>query len=185
MRVAQEDGGDDTPVSLAPAPDSEPDSTAPALTPTEPAQAPVPDTSHTAQGYAPYGSDNSLQIRRIGQWTHTGIREARRTVIQDANAWAGFWSELGVGDRPAIDFSRDVVIAVAAGERPSGGHEIAVTKVSQREGELTAEVLETVPGPNCLSTSALSQPVDVVVIQGIRPKSWSFVEQKEVRSCRP
>lgn len=186
MRVAQEDGGDDTPVSLAPAPESGSDSTAPAVAPTEPAQAQVQDTVHKEQGYAPYGNDiNSLQIRRIGQWTHTGIRESRRTVIQDANAWAAFWSELGVGDRPAVDFSRDVVIAVAAGERPSGGHEIAVTQVTQRDGELTAEVLETVPGPNCLSTSALSQPVDVVVIQGFKPKSWSFVEQKEVRACRP
>jgi hypothetical protein len=184
MRVAQEDGGDDAPVSLAPAPETETDSAAQTLAP-PPAQAPIQDTAQKEQGYVPYGSDDGVQIRRIGQWTHTGIREARRTVIQDANAWAAFWSELGVGDRPAVDFSRDVVIAVAAGERPSGGHEIAVTKVTQRDGELRAEVTETAPGPNCLSTSALSQPVDVVVVQGVKPKSWSFVEQKEVRGCRP
>jgi hypothetical protein len=106
-------------------------------------------------------------------------------VIQDANAWAEFWSELGVGDRPAVDFTRDIVIAVAAGERPSGGHEIAVSRVTQANGELRVEVRETSPGPNCLSTSSLTQPVDVIVLQGVKPNSWNFIEQKDVRGCSP
>jgi hypothetical protein len=106
-------------------------------------------------------------------------------VIQDANSWAEFWSELGVGNRPAVDFTRYIVIAVAAGERSSGGNEIAVTQVTQTDGELRAEVQETALGPNCVTTSALTQPVDVVMVQGVKPKSWSFVERREVRSCRP
>ena len=185
MRVAPRDGGDDTPVSLAPAPESPPDSAVPGSPASTPPESSVQDTTPPEQGYAPYSSETGVQIRRIGQWTHTGIREARRAVIQDANGWAEFWSELGVGDRPAVDFTRSVVIAVAAGERPTGGHEIAVANVTRKEGELTIQVLETVPGPNCLSATALSQPVDVVVVEGDKPRSWSFVEQKEVRGCRP
>jgi len=185
MRVGQEDAPNDTPVSLAPAPEGTADSVAQSTPDSTPPQSSIQDTARTDHGYVPYGNEASVQIRRIGQWTHTGIREARRTVIQDANAWAEFWSELGVGDRPSLDFTRSIVIAVAAGERPTGGHEIAITKVTRREGELTAQVLETAPGPNCLSATALSQPVDVVVLEGDKPRSWSFVEQKEVRSCRP
>jgi PrcB C-terminal len=191
MRVSQEGANGDEPVSLAPAPED--DSTS-LETPASPApETPIQDTAGSGQGYAPYGNppaavqanNGSLELRRIGQWSHTGIREARRMVIQDANAWAQFWSELGVGNRPAVDFSRDVVIAVAAGERSTGGNEIAVTQVSQSNGELTAEVQEIVPGPNCITTSALIQPVDVVVVPGVNPKSWSFVERREVRGCRP
>lgn len=185
LRVAQEDAPDDTPVSLAPTPEGSVDSLGEGSPDSSQFQPSVPDTSRTEQGYVGYGEGANVQIRRIGQWTHTGIREARRTVIQDANAWAEFWSELGVGDRPAVDFTRAVVIAVAAGERPTGGHEIAVTNVTQREGELSIDVKETAPGPNCLSATALSQPVDVVVIEGDKPQSWSFIEQKEVRGCRP
>jgi hypothetical protein len=190
MRVAPDDSQGDTPVSLAPAPEDGQDSIS--QTPySPPPQVAVQDSAGVQQGYSPYGASNSpsaagaLELRRIGQWSHTGIRETRRQIIQDANAWAEFWAELGVGERPAVDFSRDVVIAVAAGERPSGGNEIAVTKATQNNGELTAEVQETVPGPNCMTTSALTQPVDVVVVQSFKPKSWSFVERKEVRGCRP
>ncbi|MFL5548563.1 MAG: protease complex subunit PrcB family protein [Gemmatimonadales bacterium] len=188
MRVSPGESGNDTPVSLAPEPEGTPDSTLQSPADSTSSSQPVQDTARAQQGYAPYGDNESaidLEIRRLGVWSHTGVREARRMVIQEANAWAEFWSELGVGDRPAVDFTQDIVIAVAAGERPSGGYEIAVNRVTQTNGELRVKVRETSPGPNCLSTSTLTQPVDVVVVQGVKPKSWSFVEQKDVRGCSP
>jgi protease stability complex PrcB-like protein len=187
MRVAEGDTTEYGPVALAPEPDTGPDSavSAPAPAPTVPTPATEsPETS--GQGYAPYGGSGggTLELRRIGQWTRTGIREARRLVIRNANTWAEFWSELGVGERPDVDFSRDVVIAVAAGQRPSGGYEIAVDRVTQKDGELTAEVVETIPGPNCMTTASLTQPVDVVVVPAVAARGWSFVERKDVRGCR-
>lgn len=188
MRVAQDDSSDYGPVALAPAPEPAVSdsavSEAPAAAPIEESSAAQPAPQPSEQGYAPYGNKNDLDIRRIGQWTRTGIGEARRLVIRDANAWADFWSELGVGERPTVDFSRDVVVAVAAGQRPTGGYEIAVDRVINNNGELTAEVVETTPGPNCITIASLTQPVDVVVVPGVAPRSWSFVERREVRGCR-
>ena len=83
-----------------------------------------------------------------------------------------------------MDFTRDIVVAVAAGQRATGGYEIAVDRVRQVNDELTVEVVETTPGPNCLSTSSLTQPVDVVVVPAVSARSWSFVERKDVRGCR-
>jgi PrcB C-terminal len=197
MRVGEGENAT-TPVVLTPEPDTAADTLAQTAQPQSPPQL-LGDSTASQQGYVPYAStegdsDSShaapakagnLQIRRIGQWTHTGIRESRRLVIRDANTWAAFWSELGVGERPAVDFSRDLAIAVASGQRPSGGHEIAISRVTQTNGELTVEVLETAPGPNCMTTSTLTQPVDVIVLQGVSPRSWSFVEQKNVSSCPP
>lgn len=194
IRVAQDDATDDGPVALAPAPEPEPEPTPepspePAeTTTTQAAPAAAPNLSQAEapqeQGYSAYGNTPSLDVRRIGQWTRTGIAEARRLVIRDANAWAEFWSELGVGDRPAVDFTQNVIVAVAAGQRPTGGHEISVGRVSQDNGELTVEVVETAPGPNCMTSSSLTQPVDVVVVPTVAPRGWSFVERKEVRGCR-
>jgi hypothetical protein len=183
VRMAEGDDTTSAPVALAPAP--EPDVGAAAA----PAPAAAPDTSpHAApevgQGYAPYGNVPSLEVRRIGQWAHTNIGEARRMVIRDANAWAEFWSQLGAGDRPDVDFTQNVVIAAAAGQRASGGHEIAVNAVSAEDGQLTIEVVETSPGPNCVTTGAETQPVDVVVVPAVAPRSWSFLERKEIRACR-
>jgi hypothetical protein len=188
MRVAEDDGGGDQPVSLSPTPD-----TGPAEQPGDtllraaaPEQRPdtLPDETNQEKAYSAYGATGALEIRRIGQWTRTGIGEARRLVIRNANAWADFWAELGVGDRPEVDFTRDIVVAVAAGQRPTGGHEIAVQQVSRDNAALTVEVLETSPGPNCTTSTSQTQPVDVVVIPAVSSKSLSFVERKEVRGCR-
>ena len=189
IRVADDPSSTSSgPVSLAPTPDSEPQPSVAAAP--EPTAQPVADSSAVQpaadpQGYAPNAGNNSaLDIKRIGQWSRTGIGESRRLVIRDANAWADFWSELGVGERPAVDFTKAVVVAVAAGQRPSGGYEIAVNRVGQAERELTIEVLETSPGPNCITSSAPTQPADVVVVPAVAPRSWSFSERKETRGCR-
>ncbi len=186
MRVAEDDENDPGPVALAPSPEPSGNDTVATPAP-EPSAAPVAPPSEQApppQGYAPYGTAGTLEIRRLGQWTRTGISESRRLVIRDANAWAEFWSELGVGERPDVDFTRDLVVAVAAGQRPTGGHEIAVGQVAQNSGALTISVVETTPGPNCMTTASLTQPVDVVVVPNVNAKSWSFLERREVRGCR-
>ena len=196
MRVAPDEGSGDAPVALSPTPEPGPTELSgdtATKTPSRGTDSLSTDSLSTdslstevsgEKGYAAYNNGGGLELRRIGQWTRTGVGEARRLIIRDANAWADFWSELGVGDRPAVDFTHDVVVAVAAGQRPTGGYEIAVDRVRQANGELTVEVVETSPGPNCMTTASLTQPVDVVVVPARRARSWSFVERKEVRGCR-
>jgi PrcB C-terminal len=184
MRVAQDDPNDEA-VSLAPTPEvAATDSTAAADTGTAASPSLETAAAPQAQGYAGYDNSAALEVRRIGQWTRTGIGESRRLVIRDANAWAEFWSELGVGAKPAVDFNKDIVIAVAAGQRSTGGYEIRVDQVRQNQGELVVEVVETAPGPNCMTTASLTQPVDVVLVPAVKAQSWSFTERKDVRGCR-
>lgn len=97
---------------------------------------------------------------------------------------AQFWSELGVGDRPEVDFGHEVVIAVASGQQRSGGFGISVERVTRQEGQLTIQVVESSPGPNCITTSELTQPVDVVTIPRTKLQSSSFVERKATLDCR-
>ena len=179
IRVAEEGDTTSEPVALAPTPASQPDSGV-----ARPADTAAAAAAPSEQGYAPYANNRTLDLRRIGQWTRTGIGESRRLVIRDANAWAQFWSELGVGDRPSVDFNHDVVVAVAAGQRPTGGYEIAIDQVTHSDGQLTVEVVERTPGPNCMTTASLTQPVDVVVVPAADAKSLSFLERKEIRGCR-
>jgi PrcB C-terminal len=190
MRVAQDQPADNSgPVALAPEPEPSRDSAGSGQPGLEPSSAAAPartsaDSAHP-EGYAAYANTGAdLELRRIGQWTHTGIPESRRLVIRDANAWSQFWSELGVGERPAVDFTQTLVIAVASGQHATGGFEIAVQRVSQANGALTIEVEETSPGPNCITASTSSQPVDVVTVPIVSVQSWSFVEHEEVRGCR-
>ncbi|MGH7509578.1 MAG: protease complex subunit PrcB family protein [Gemmatimonadales bacterium] len=185
IRLADE--GDTTtsgPVALAPAPAQAPVSGVAEPAPVAANDSAPDPTPLQEQGYAPYGNARDLEVKRLGQWTRTGIGEARRMVIQDANTWAQFWSELATGNRPHVDFTQNIVVAVAAGERPTGGHEIVVERVTESAGELAIEVVELTPGANCMTSMAVTRPVDVVSVAVVAPRSWSFLEGKEIRGCR-
>jgi protease stability complex PrcB-like protein len=141
----------------------------------------VPVAPAPAAGYAPYDSSTSIAIRRIGQWSTSGITAPVRVVIRDDNAYAKFWSGLGdAASRPSVDFTRDLVIAVAAGQQSTGGHSIAVERVTRVDAGLAVEVTETVPGQGCATTQALTQPVDVVVVAAADVRTWSFSDRRVV-----
>jgi hypothetical protein len=126
-----------------------------------------------------------LAIRRIGQWSTSGVTAPARLIIRDDSAYAQFWASLGpaAGARPSVDFSRDIVIAVAAGQQTSGGHTIAVQQVTRVGDGLAVQVLETTPGVGCNTSQALTQPVDVVVVDGATAKTWSFSDTKQAGAC--
>ena len=176
-----------TPVA-EPAPATPPPSAAPAPEAGPPAAAPVPDPAAPAAGaagYAPYDAPGAaLPIRRIGQWTASGLDSPARKVIRDDSTYAQFWQALGAGQRPAVDFTRDVVIAVAAGQRQTGGYAIAVQRVARAGKAMTVDVVETVPGPGCWTTQQITQPVDVVVVAAADAPTWSFSDRTKSQACK-
>lgn len=122
---------------------------------------------------------------------HSGLALATRTVLTDAGRFEALWREAFASAAspeapPAVDWSREKVVFVALGERPSGGYGIAVTSVQRVGGELLIEIESTSPG-NCPSAAVMSQPVDVVSIPSI-PRTDAqviirFVERERVATC--
>jgi hypothetical protein len=185
----------DTAEPAAAPPSSEPVA-APAPAGQPVAQGPVPDSTHgtmpgatapapqPAAGYAPYDSSTSIAIRRIGQWSTSSITTPARIVIRDDGAYAKFWAGLGdPGSRPSVDFTHDLVIAVAAGQQSTGGHSIAVERVTRIGQGLAVEVTETVPPQGCMTTQAITQPVDVVVVAAADARTWSFSDRRVAGGC--
>jgi PrcB C-terminal len=156
--------------AISPAPEAPPPSTTPAPTADSVA------TSNPAPG-------TDVQMRRIGRWVSSGITGSRRLVILDPATWTHFWSEVGAGVRPQVDFANDLVIAVAAGERTTGGHDIEVRRVTRVGNELRIEVLETFPSEGCVTTQATTAPVDVVMVAATGVTRWSFFDSRAVGPC--
>jgi len=164
------------PVNPEPAPATSPAPEAP-----PPSTAPAPAADSVASANPAPGTN--VEIRRIGRWVTSGISGSRRLVIRDRNTWDHFWAEMGAGVRPEVNFASDLVIAVAAGERNTGGHDIEVRNVSRAGGELRIEVLETTPSSGCVTTQAKTQPVDVVMVSAAGVTGWSFIDSQAVGPC--
>ena len=113
------------------------------------------------------GSDAEQRVQSVISETQSGLATARREVIRDQASWARLWSEIHANlapapGLPAVDFAREMLIAVATGMRPSGGFSIEVTRVATRGDRLEIAVLERCPDADAIVTQALTRPVAVV-----------------------
>ncbi len=77
---------------------------------------------------------------------------------------------------------RSLFVVVALGQRSTGGYDIRIDSVVQFQRGSVTYVTATSPGQKCGTTSALSQPVDVIRLS---PKVEPIVFQRRavVRDC--
>lgn len=97
---------------------------------------------------------------------YSSYDEPARLVIRDAGEWTQLWAEVaGQGSAPpSVDFTRDMVLVAAMGQRNTGGYSILVEGVFEAADGIYVQVLETSPGPRCVTTQALTAPLTVVTI---------------------
>ena len=101
---------------------------------------------------------------------NSGILDPLRVVIRDRDDWLETWKLISIPrfprpPLPEIDFSREMLIVVAMGQRNTGGYDVIVDGVYERDKKLEVDVKSTSPGRRCGVTGALTEPVDVVRVQ--------------------
>ncbi|HEX8272958.1 MAG TPA: protease complex subunit PrcB family protein [Longimicrobiaceae bacterium] len=119
---------------------------------------------------------------------NSGYTAPARQVVRSEGEWRDVWARLHETmmpqpPLPAVDFSREMVIVAALGQRSSGGYSILVDSVYDAGSALRAVVRRSSPGAGCIVTASLTQPVDVVRVPA-SGKGVGFVDRDEVRDCR-
>jgi hypothetical protein len=139
-----------------------------------------------------------LGPKRSGpRWSFTGgsgIWDRRRMVIRDRETWFDVWKRIHSPDPthgpyptmpplPEIDFSREMLVVVTMGERPTGGYAIIVDGVYERAKQIEIVVRSISPGRGCMETQSLTQPVDIVQLPK-REGSIVFRDLEVVTQCK-
>jgi hypothetical protein len=127
--------------------------------------------------------DTSDVLLRTGQ----GLGDPTRVVIRDSVAWEQFWSQAHALLEPAptapiVDFADSMLLAAALGTRATGGHRVTIDSVS-RGGVLRAFVTTITPGAGCVTTMAITWPVQVVRVERF-DGSVEFVEAERTEQCK-
>ena len=111
---------------------------------------------------------------------YSGLRAPDRQVIRDVAAWGKVWASIYDNSAfkpplPDIDFTKDMIVVVALGERSSGGYGILVTGASRANDVISVRIETQSPGSDCGVTLALTHPVDVAKI----PRSSAYGQFEE------
>ncbi len=106
-------------------------------------------------------AQESVVFRTIAQGSLSGIHVSNEFVVRTRSEWQALWRRHTTGTPqpraalPEVDFSRDIVIAVFAGEVPAGSR-FGIVKITQQTGRLVAQIqVRGRPGP---------EPVDVAPV---------------------
>jgi len=146
-----------------------------------------PGTPVSITPLGPPPCPSCTQIR--GSFTYnSGIADSLRIVIRDAKAWRKIWQRIHTPFSPEpalpeIDFSRQLVVVVALGTRPTGGYGIIVDRAFQRDNRLEIKVRKQSPGQTCFTNQSVTQPVDIVLIPKTE-RSVVFRETEVVHECQ-
>ena len=146
--------------------------------------APVRSSSGSAGTPVPitrYGSDSSAYT------LVSGIALPREGVVRDSAAWRRLWDEIHatttpVPDLPPVDFSRDMILVAALGSQPTGGYDVLLAGATQDSTGLAVAVLKRRPGTGCITTQAVTRPVDLGKVPRLDAEV-RFVESLEETSC--
>jgi hypothetical protein len=93
---------------------------------------------------------------------------------QLTNLWyKAYGSQLTVPPVPSIDFSRETVIAVFDGQKPTGGYGLQVRSVTVENGELYVDLVKQQPQQGQVTTQSLTSPWLLIhVLRGGFDVAW-------------
>jgi hypothetical protein len=123
----------------------------------------------------------------LAQQSYSEMTTRERVVIRSATEWPAIWSRLHGAQTPAPevvqpDFDTEMAVVAAMGEKPTGGFDIVIDSVTRHERGAITYVTERSPGPGCMTTQALTQPVHAVRAPKTDGTIW-WREQSVVEDC--
>ena len=140
---------------------------------------------------SPTAPSEPLTVTRLGRSDSSltyssNLLTAQRTIVRDEAAWRTTWSSIWrttpVPDLPPVDFTREMVVVAALGQRPTGGFSIYIDSATAQESGVQIRIRTVSPGPRCGTTQAITEPVDVARVTR-RDGSVTFEEVAETTNC--
>lgn len=104
-------------------------------------------------------------MRTIDKGALSNADEALNTVARTAGEWTALWKKHDY-DKPAppVDWSKEMVVAVFMGSRPSAGYAVEIVAAEERGGELVVKYRATRPAPGTVSAQILTAPYHIAAV---------------------
>jgi hypothetical protein len=118
----------------------------------------------------------AVPLRSLDKGPMSQIDSARQAVARSAGEWNTLWSQhAGEKARPAVDFNREIVLAVFLGTRPSAGYSVEIVGAREEGGALVVTYRESRPQPGAVAAQVLTSPYHFVAVPKHGDVKWERV----------
>ena len=109
-----------------------------------------------------------LPMTTIDRGPISGIDRPTQVVVRTAADWAALWQRHESGKAlPDVDFSREMVLAVAAGSRPTGGWEVDILGVERAADAVVVRYTIRGPQRGQIAASIVTSPFQFVRVPAV------------------
>ena len=124
----------------------------------------LPSSSSSAVANNDAQSAVTVPITKLAQGSHSTVSRRVNYFITSPSHLQYLWKMIdAAGTPPAIDFKKEAVLAVFAGERPTTGYAIEVSKVLDSSSRLVSITLAK-PDDSCMTGQSLTAPYEIVAV---------------------
>jgi hypothetical protein len=145
-----------------------------------------------ACGASPAGpSQTNLTVTRLAPNIRmpldSGIERETLSVIKDQAAWKALWDKIYANQSPApplpeVDFTKEMIVVAAAGQKPSSGYAMTVSSAVEANGEVTVSIDAVSPGAKCIGLTVITSPLDLARVTR-RDSPVRFNVTRRTRDC--
>jgi PrcB C-terminal len=106
-----------------------------------------------------------VPIRTIDKGTQSGVDAARTVVARTPEEWTAVWRAHAHGKpAPAVDFSREMIVGVFLGTRPTAGYGVEIAGAREDAGGLVVQYREGSPPRDAITAQVLTMPFHLVAV---------------------
>ena len=118
----------------------------------------------------------AVPIRSLDKGASSQVDAARQAAVQSAAEWNTLWSQ-HAGDRAKgpVDFTKEMVLAVFLGTRPTAGFSVEIVGAREEGATLIVSYRETRPQPGSVAAQVLTSPYHLVAVPKHGDVKWERV----------
>jgi len=110
-------------------------------------------------------SAQTPSFTNIAKGDASGQQTAKQVTVRTAAEWAALWKDHAPTEKmPAVDFTKDMVVGIFLGSKPSAGHEVEIVAVRTEQKDLIVEYVQKQPGRGTMAAQLLTEPFHLVAV---------------------
>ena len=142
--------------------------------------------THCATKVAPYAITVAVMsaqpsFTNVAKGDVSGQQETRQVTVRTAAEWQTLWKSHSPTEKlPAVDFSKQMVVGIFLGSKPSAGHEVEIVGVRTEGKDLVVEYVQKQPGRGTMAAQILTEPFHLVAVAK-HPGPVRFIHVPDIR----
>ena len=106
-----------------------------------------------------------MSFTTIAKGDVSGQQTSKQVTVRTDAEWKALWKgHAPTGQIPAVDFSKNMVVGIFLGSKPSAGHDVEIVGVRLQDQDLVVEYVQKQPARGTMAAQMLTEPYHLVTV---------------------